>query len=197
MPSPSAQAAANWCGNHPAELTLLLAFVCAVWCARHASRSLQIISQPFLIQIEPEFDIDFMNLRLHDSVLTAKLMVMAAYNPAIFWGGLFRLYSCDDERLLDVSLRPWANRKMVVGQAFWVDIEVTLPRDERGKAKPTYYVGYILYSDARSMGHYLMTFSEVWGIDSRRIGRARLAWLRLSSPLRLFAPQPWQPSRVN
>ena len=179
-------------------MTALIFLIPFVIYLRGITRSVRILAEHILSQIEPEFEVELAEQSIEGEVLHARLTIMAVENPAVFCGGRFRLYSCNHKLILDLPLDSWTGRKMVLGQGFRVPIEASLPRDEHGAIRETYHTGWVAYSDARSLAHYRMTFNSRRSNEVRRIGRAHLSWLRLTMPHNQTGLQPGSsPRSVN
>ena len=179
-------------------MTALIFLIPFVIYLRRITRSVRILAEHILSQIEPEFEVELAEQSIEGEVLHARLTIMAVENPAVFCGGRFCLISCDEELVLDLPFDLWKGRKMALGHAFRVPIKGSLPRDEHGAIKETYHTGWVAYSDAPSLAHYRMTFSSRRSNEVRRIGRAHLSWLRLTMPHNQTGLQPGSsPRSVN
>ena len=170
----------SWAGHHPFEMTALAFLVASLCYLLKFTRTVRILAEHFLSQIEPEFEVELSEQSSDGEELRAWLSIMAVQNPAVFRGGRFRLFSCNDQLILDLPLASRTGKKMVLGQGFRVPIKVSLPRDEHGAIRETHHTGWVAYSDACSLAHYRMTFNSRRSNEVRRIGRAHLSWLRLT-----------------
>src|SRR5436309_1564258 len=142
---------ASWVGHHPLEMTALIFLGASLCYLQKFARAVRVLAEHILSQIEPEFEVELAEQSIEGDALHSRLSIMAVENPAVFCGGRFRLYSCNDRLILDLPLDSWTGRKIVLGQGFRVPIEASLPRDEHGAIRETYHTGWVAYSDARSL----------------------------------------------
>src|SRR5207245_9578684 len=101
-------------------MTALIFLIPFVIYLRGITRSVRILAEHILSQIEPEFEVELAEQSIEGEVLHARLTIMAVENPAVFCGGRFRLYSCNYKLIFVLPLVSSQCRKVVIDHVMLV-----------------------------------------------------------------------------